>query len=60
MGRVASAGDNAAMDSFYSLLQKKVLNRRRRWRTRVDLVLWIEHTYNRHRQQRPLGRLTPI
>ena len=28
MGRVAAAGDNAAMESFYSLLQKNVLNRR--------------------------------
>lgn len=28
MGRVASAGDNAAMESFFSRLQKNVLNRR--------------------------------
>ena len=27
MGRVAAAGDNAAMESFYSLLQKNVLDR---------------------------------
>jgi hypothetical protein len=27
MGRVATAGDNAAMESFYALLQKNVLNR---------------------------------
>jgi putative transposase len=62
MGRVASAGDNAAMESFFSLLQKNVLNRRR-WRTRSELryeiVHWIEHTYNRRRRQRALGRLTP-
>jgi len=37
MGRVSSAGDNAAMESFYSLLQKNVLNRRR-WRTRDELA----------------------
>ena len=64
MGRVAAAGDNAAMESFYSLLQKNVLNRRRRWRTRNELsyeiVVWIEHTYNRRRRQRALGRLTPV
>ncbi|GAB2468782.1 hypothetical protein [Jatrophihabitans fulvus] len=30
MGRVASAGDNAAMQSFWSLLQKNVLDQRRR------------------------------
>ncbi len=61
MGRVSSAGDNAAMESFYSLLQKNVLNRRR-WRTRDELAYeityWFEHTYNRRRQQRGLGRLT--
>ncbi len=63
MGRVSSAGDNAAMESFYSLLQKNVLNRRR-WRTRDELAFaityWIEHTYNRRRRQRGLGRLTPV
>ncbi len=63
MGRVSSAGDNAAMESFYSLLQKNVLNRRR-WRTRNELayeiVSWIEHTYNRRRRQRVLGKLTPV
>jgi putative transposase len=64
MGRVASAGDNAAMESFYALLQKNVLNRRRRWVTRAqlryELVVWIEHTYNRRRRQRALGKLTPV
>ncbi len=63
MGRVASAGDNAAMESFWSLLQKNVLNTRQ-WRTRAELhyaiVLWIEHTYNRRRRQRGLGKLTPV
>ena len=64
MGRVGSAGDNAAMESFYSLLQKNVLNRRRRWRSRAELryelIVWIERTYNRRRRQRALGRLTPV
>jgi transposase InsO family protein len=63
MGQVASAGDNAAMESFFSLLQKNVLNRRR-WATRDDLriaiVTWIERTYHRRRRQARLGRLTPI
>ena len=63
MGRVAAAGDNAAMESFFALLQKNVLDRRR-WRTRSELryeiIYWIEHTYNRRRRQRGLGRLTPI
>jgi putative transposase len=62
MGRVASCGDNAAMESFFSLLQKNVLNRRS-WTTRDELriaiITWIERTYRRRRQPR-LGRLTPI
>jgi putative transposase len=63
MGRVASAGDNAAMESWHALLQRNVLDRRR-WRTRDELheaiVFWIEHTYNRRRRQRALGKLTPV
>ena len=63
MGR-AAAGDNGAMESFFALLQKNVLNQRRRWTTRAELryeiVVWIEHTYNRRRRQRVLGRLTPV
>lgn len=63
MGRVASAGDNAAMESFFSLLQKNVLDRQR-WATRAalryEIVTWIEHTYNRRRRQRGLGKLTPV
>jgi transposase InsO family protein len=63
MGRVGSAGDNAAMESFFSLLQKNVLDRRR-WDTReqlrIAIVTWIERTYHRRRRQAGLGRLTPI
>ena len=63
MGQVASAGDNAAMESFFSLLQKNVLDRRR-WATRDELrlaiITWIERTYHRRRRQARLGRLTPI
>jgi putative transposase len=63
MGQVGAAGDNAAMESFFALLQKNVLNRRR-WRTREELriamVTWIERTYHRRRRQASLGRLTPI
>lgn len=64
MGRVSAAADNAAMESFFSLLQKNVLDRRRAWATRDQLAYeithWIEHTYNRRRRQRRLGRLTPV
>jgi len=63
MGRVGAAGDNAAMESFFALLQKNVLNRRS-WRTRHELriaiVTWIEKTYHRRRRQARLGHLTPI
>jgi transposase InsO family protein len=63
MGRVGAAGDNAAMESFFALLQKNVLDRRR-WGTREELriaiVTWIERTYHRRRRQAGLGRLTPV
>ena len=55
--------DNAAMESFCSLLQKNVLNTRR-WDTSEELrhaiVYWIETKYNRRRCQRGLGKLTPV
>ena len=63
MGRVGAAGDNAAMESFFALLQKNVLNTRR-WDTRQELrlaiVSWIETKYNRRRRQRTPGKLTPV
>lgn len=63
MGKVGAAGDNAAMESFFALLQKNVLDRRT-WSTRQELriaiVTWIERTYHRRRRQTALGRLTPV
>ncbi len=63
MGRVAACADNAAMESFFALLQRNVLDRQP-WRTRQELrlaiVTWIERTYHRKRRQRRLGKLTPI
>jgi transposase InsO family protein len=51
------------MESFFSLLQKNVLDRRQ-WATRQELriaiVTWIERTYRRRRKQASLGRLTPV
>ena len=56
MGQVGSAGDDAAMESFFALLQRNVLDRQR-WATRdglrLAIVTWIERTYHRR-------RLTPI
>ena len=63
MGRVGACGDNAAMEPFFALLQKNVLDQQR-WATREELrlaiVIWIEKTYHRKRRQRRLGKLTPI
>ena len=63
MGRVGACADNAAMESFFSLLQKNIRNRRR-WQTRAELrlaiVVWIEKTYHRRRRQDALGRMPPI
>ncbi|WP_367403068.1 IS3 family transposase [Kocuria marina] len=63
MGRVGSSKDNAAMESFFALLQKNVLDRRS-WNTReqlrIAIVTWIERTYHRRRRQARLGCLTPI
>jgi len=64
MGQVGTSADNAAMESFFSLVQKNVLNRRQTWVTRdelrTEIVYWIEATYHRRRRQRRLGKLTPI
>lgn len=63
MGRVGACGDNAAMESFFSLLQRNVLDTRRwhsREQLRIAIVTWIERTYHHRRWQRALGKLTPI
>lgn len=61
-GNVGIAADNAAMESFFSLLPKNVLDRQR-WATReelrIEIVTWIERTYHQRRRQTRLGRLTP-
>ncbi|WP_460802735.1 integrase core domain-containing protein, partial [Microbacterium sp. GXF6406] len=63
MGRVGACGDNAAMESFFSLLQKNLLDRHP-WGSRLELrlaiVQWIEGIYHRKRRQRRLGKLTPV
>ena len=63
MGRVGACFDNAAMESFFALLQKNVRDKTK-WRTRQELrlamVTWIQRTYHRRRHQRGLGRLTLI
>lgn len=63
MGRVGACAVDAAMESFFALLQKNVLDRQR-WPSleelRLAIVIWIEKTYHRRRRQRRLGRLTPV
>ena len=63
MGRVGACADNAAMESFFALPQRNVLDRQR-WQARQELrlaiVTWIERTYHRRRRQQRLGQLTPI
>jgi hypothetical protein len=63
MGRVASAGDNSAIESLFSLLQNDVLNSQR-WQTREDLhlafVTWIERTHHRKCRQRGPRKTKPI
>jgi transposase InsO family protein len=63
MGRVASSVDNTMMESFWSTLQREVLDRQQ-WVTRADLATaifeWIEAWYNPHRRHSALGYLSPV
>lgn len=62
IGRVGAGGDNTAMESFFNLLQKNVLDRRQ-WTSREDLRIaittWIKRTHHRHRKHNHLTHLTP-
>ncbi len=63
MGRIGPCADNAAMESFFSLLQKNVLDRQRwtsREQLRLAIVVCIEKTYHRRRRQDALGGMTPV
>ena len=62
MGKVASAYDNALMESFFGSLQIELLDRRT-WTTRAELANaifeWIEAWYNPRRRHSALGYLSP-
>jgi putative transposase len=62
MGKVASAYDNALMESFWGSMQIELLDRRA-WGTRRELATamfeWIEGFYNRRRRHSALGYLSP-
>ena len=62
MGRVASSVDNALIESFWSTMQRGLLDRRH-WTSRVELASaifeWIEGWYNPRRRHSGLGYLSP-
>lgn len=63
MGRVASSVDNTMMESFWSTMQRELLDRGQ-WATRHELATaifeWIEAFYNPVRRHSGLGYLSPI
>jgi len=62
MGRVASSVDNALIESFWSTMQRELLDRQH-WSTRVELASaifeWIEGWYNPRRRHSTQGMLSP-
>ena len=63
MGRVGSAYDNAMMESFFSTLQRELLDRRH-WTTRKELASaifeWIEAWYNPRRRHTSIHDCSPV
>ncbi len=63
MGRVASNVDNALIKSFWSTMQREMLDRST-WTSRKELASamfeWIEGFYNPTRRHTGLGNLSPI
>lgn len=63
MGRVASSVDNALVESFWSTMQRELLDRRA-WTSRTELASamfeWIEGWYNPRRRHSALGYLSPV
>jgi putative transposase len=63
MGRVASSVDNTMIESFWSTMQRELLDTRR-WRTKAELASaifeWIEAWYNPRRRHTSLGMLSPV
>ena len=62
MGRVASSVDNSMLESFWSSMQRELLDTRR-WTTKAELASaifeWIEAWYNPRRRHTSLGMLSP-
>jgi putative transposase len=62
MGKVASSVDNALIESFWSTMQRELLDRHD-WASRTELAAaifeWIEGFYNPIRRHSSLGMLSP-
>ena len=62
MGRVASSVDNALIESFWSTMQRELLDRHA-WGSKTELASaifeWIEGWYNPRRRHSGLGYLSP-
>ena len=63
MGSIGDAYDNAMAESFFSVLQRELLDEQR-WTSRRQLAIavfeWIEAWYNPHRRHTSIGSLSPI
>ncbi len=63
MSGTGNCYDNAAMESFFGLLKRERVNRRRyqtRQEARTDLCDYIERFYNRKRRHGSAGRMSPL
>jgi putative transposase len=62
MGRVASSVDNSMIESFWSTMQRELLDRRE-WTTKTELASamfeWIEGCYNPVRRHTGIGNIAP-
>ncbi|WP_438295443.1 integrase core domain-containing protein [Streptomyces sp. HUAS TT7] len=62
MGRVGSALDNAAAESFHSTLKVEYIHRHRfttRTEARLKIATWITDFFNTRRRHSAAGRLPP-
>jgi transposase InsO family protein len=64
MGRVASSVDNSMIESFWSTMQRELLDTRAVWDTPEQLgsaiFEWIEAWYNPRRRHTSIGMLSPV
>jgi len=63
MSGTGNAYDNAALESFFALLKRERVNRRRyetRQAARTDVLDYIERLYNRKRRHGSAGRMSPL